>query len=95
MQLDSLSAGNFIFHRQDIPQEGEGGWMIPAIASAIVTFPMKYLVSPIQKELCWSSSFWAAAVHGADAEPQYYWKSVMGVGAASVLFFLILEAYPT
>ena len=34
-------------------------------------------------------------VHGADGEPQCYWKSVMGVGASSVLFFLILEASPT
>lgn len=47
----------FTFHKQGIPQEGEQGWMIHAIASAMVTFPMKYLVCPIQRELCWSSSF--------------------------------------
>lgn len=70
MQLDSASAGNLIFHRQDIPSEGERGWMIHAIASAMVTLPMLYLVSPIQRELRWSSSFWADAVHGADGEPQ-------------------------
>lgn len=95
MQLDSPSAGNFIFHRQDIHPEGEWGWMIPAIATAMVTLPMKYLVSLFQRELCWSSSFWAAVVHGADGEPQYYCKNVMEAGASSVLFFLILEANPT